>query len=271
MPADSTAPIAAPVPADEAPATSPRTLLERVSFGVRAGAAVAGTGVAFGVCAAGLAMRLPREGVVVRSARLWARLVCAPLGIRLRVHGRERLSAHRPCVIVANHQSALDVAFMAGIFPRGTVILAKEEVRAMPIVGRIYRATGNLFVERERPRNAHRALQQAEAAVRAGSSLWIFPEGTWGPEPGRLLPFKAGAFRLAVATGAPVVPVVIAPLKPRVDLEGGRIRRTVVHAQVLEPIPTAGMTDTDVQALLATTQQRMQAELDRLADGPLRV
>jgi len=133
------------------------------------------------------------------------------------------------------------------------------------VVGRIYRATGNLFVERERPRSAHRALQEAEAAVRAGSSLWIFPEGTWGTVPGRLLPFKAGAFRLAVATGAPVVPVVIAPLKPHVDLEGGRIRRTAVHVQVLEPIPTAGLTEADVQPLLASTQARMQAELDRLA------
>jgi lysophosphatidate acyltransferase len=263
MPAESTASIETAAP--ETTAAPPRTLLERVSFGARAGAAVASTGVAFGVCAAGLAMRLPREGVVVRSARLWSRLVCGAVGVRLRVHGRERLTAHRPCILVANHQSALDIIFMSGLFPRGTVILAKEEVRAMPVVGRIYRATGNLFVERERPRSAHRSLQQAEAAVRAGSSLWIFPEGTWGTQPGRLLPFKAGAFRLAVATRAPLVPVVIAPLKPRVDLEGGRIRRTTVDVQVLDPIPTDGLTDDDVQPLLASTQARMQAELDRLA------
>jgi 1-acyl-sn-glycerol-3-phosphate acyltransferase len=248
------------------PADAPaRSLPERVAFGIRAGTAVAGTGLAFGLCAAGLALRLPREGVIVRSARLWSRLVCGPLGIGLRVKGRERLHAHRPCVIVANHQSTLDVVFMAALFPPGTVIVGKDEIRGMPVVGRIYRATGNLFVDRSSPRSAHRTMQAAEAAVRDGRSLWIFPEGTWGSVPGRMLPFKSGAFRIAVATGAPVVPVVVSPLKPRVDLEGGRVLPSTLHVHVLEPIATAGMGEDDVQPLMRQAHARMQAEMDRLA------
>jgi 1-acyl-sn-glycerol-3-phosphate acyltransferase len=240
-------------------------LVERVTYPVRIAAALTGAAAAFGVCAAGLALRLPREPLILRSSRLLSRLVCAPLGLRLRVRGRERLRAHRPCVIVANHQSMLDVPVLAALFPPGTVIVAKDEIRGIPVVGRMYRATGNLFVDRSRPRSAHRTMRAAEDALRAGKSVWIFPEGTWGTEPGRMLGFKTGAFRLAAATGAPIVPVVVAPLKPAVDLEGGRIRPSTIRIRVLPPIPTAGLGEDDVVPLLRETRRRMETALRRLA------
>jgi 1-acyl-sn-glycerol-3-phosphate acyltransferase len=240
-------------------------LVERATFPFRAAAAVAGATAAFGICAAGLALRLPREPLVRRCSYLLSRMVCAPLGLRVRVRGRERLKAHRPCVIVANHQSMLDIPVLARLFPAGTVIVGKDEIRHMPIVGRLYRATGNLFIDRSRPRSAHRTMQAAEQAVREGRSIWIFPEGTWGTEPGRMLPFKTGAFRLAVATGAPIVPVVVAPLKPGVDLEGGRVRPSTIRIRVLRPIPTAGLGEADVVPLLRETRHHMDAALRRLA------
>jgi 1-acyl-sn-glycerol-3-phosphate acyltransferase len=79
-----------------------------------------------------------------------------------------------------------------------------------------------------------------------------------------MLAFKSGAFRLAVRTGAPIVPVVVAPLKPRVDLEGGRVRPSTIPIRVLPPIPTAGMTEDDVLPLLRHTRHRMDAALRRL-------
>src|SRR5690606_14985900 len=97
-----------------------------------------------------------------------------------------------------------------------TVIIAKKEVRRYPVLGWLYAVTGNALIDRSNTRSAIRTLRRLERRMlRQGISVWIFPEGTWGREPGRLLPFKQGAFRMAISTGVPLVPVVVSPLSPK--------------------------------------------------------
>lgn len=199
-------------------------------------------------------------------ARRLARWMDAALCVRVRVTGQEHLRRVRPCIYISNHQNLLDVPVLGRIYPEDTVVIGKEALRRIPLFGWLFQVTGNVFIDRSNRNQAVGRLKNAEAAIRErGVSVWIFPEGTRGPGTGTLLPFKKGAFYMAVATGVPLVPVVVAPLRPLWDLRRGRIRSGEVEVQVLEPISTDNLTIDQVPTLIADTHRRMQGALTRLA------
>ncbi len=188
------------------------------------------------------------------------------LGIDLRVLDEHNLDDHRPCVFVGNHQSMLDVAIYARCFKRGSVVIAKKEVGSVPFFGWIYRRSGNLLIDRSHTASAVGQLKAAEAEmIRRKAAIWILPEGTRGGVPGKLLPFKKGAFQMALHTGVPIIPVVVSPLKPGLDLSARRLTRTRVDARALDPIPTAGLTEDDLPMLMERTRRVMAEELHRMA------
>lgn len=206
--------------------------------------------------------RRDRSRVAADYAHLLGRLQRRVLGIRLEIHHRERLDAHRPAIILANHQSVLDVPILAELFDAGQVVIAKKELKNIPFFGWLYTVTGNILLDRGNREQAVESLRSAEEEIRRRKvAVWIFPEGTRGKEPGRLLPFKKGAFHMALHTGAPLIPVVVAPLAPELDLKRHRLRPRTVEIRVLEPIPTAGLTDDEVPALINEARHRMGAAL----------
>lgn len=211
-------------------------------------------------------VRRDKSRVAVDYAHLLARLQQPPLGIRVRVHGGENLHAHRPCIFICNHQSVLDVPILAQVFAPGSVVIAKKELKKIPFFGWLYVVTGNILIDRADNRSAVGRLKEVEEAIlRRKVAVWIFPEGTRGREPGRLLPFKKGAFHMAVATGAPLVPVVVSPLAPSLDIPRRRLRPTTVDVRVLDPIPTAGLREEDVIPLMHRARGRMAAALAEMA------
>jgi 1-acyl-sn-glycerol-3-phosphate acyltransferase len=193
------------------------------------------------------------------------RLMRPPLGLQVRVTGRHHLMTQRPCIYIANHQSAYDAPVLAELYSPDTVIIGKKELRYIPFFGWLYIRTGNILIDRSNTSRAVGRLREAEAAIRdRGVSVWIFPEGTRGKVSGTLLPFKKGAFYMAIATGVPLVPIVVGPVTQVFDL-GRRIARPgTVAVRVLDPIPTLGLNEDDVEALIATTRTRMQSALDDL-------
>lgn len=210
--------------------------------------------------------RRDRSRVAYDYATLLSRLQQPALGVRVRITGEERLEAHRPCIFIANHQSVLDVPILARAFRPGSVVIAKKELRKIPFFGWLYVVTGNILIDRRDNRGAVGRLREVEEAIlRRKVAVWIFPEGTRGGEPGRLLPFKKGAFYMAVATGAPLVPVVASPYKPRMDIPARRLEPGDVEIRVLEPIPTAGLRDGDVLPLMGEARRRMAAALAEMA------
>jgi 1-acyl-sn-glycerol-3-phosphate acyltransferase len=222
-------------------------------------------------------VRRDRSHVAANYARVLARLMQPPLGMRVTIRNEAGLYAARPCVFICNHQSALDVPILAACFRTGSVIVAKREVGRIPFFGWIYRVTGNLLIDRADTEQAVGRLKVAEEAVRGRkTAVWIFPEGTRGPGDGRLLPFKKGAFRVAVETGAPLVPVVVSPLKPSFDVGARHLRPGGVIVTVLDPIPTEGVDEEGMVPLMETAHAQMEAalhatgvELGRLpAGGP---
>ena len=177
--------------------------------------------------------------------RVFCRGVVRMMGWRIAVEYGERLEQCRPCVIVANHQSFLDVVTFGSIFPKRTVSAGKREIGRIPVFGWFYRLSGNLIIDRADARSAKHSLESAARAVREERlSVWFMPEGHRNP--GRqLLPFKSGAFRLALSAGVPILPV-----------------------RVLEPVPTEGLTARDLPDLVARVRARMQEALDELG-GPV--
>ena len=198
-------------------------------------------------------------------AHLMGRLTCAGIGVRVRARHRERMHLHHPCVYVANHQSYADYPIMANVFPSSAVVMARQ-VGDLPLLGWLFRDTGNIVVDRDVPLRAAAALDDAERAIRERDvSVWIFPEGTRGEVAGRLGPFRRGAFRLAIVTGVPIVPVVASPLKPHIDLKARRLDPHEVELRVLEPVPVAGLAEDDEERLRAHVRTLMQAALDDMA------
>lgn len=198
-------------------------------------------------------------------ARAMSRLTCPPLGISVHVAGREHLNHELPCIYVANHQSYVDYPVAGAIFPGSAVVFARQ-VGEMPILGWLFHDTGNISVDRDNPTKATAALSLAESAIREKrQSVWIFPEGTRGSQPAKLGPFKRGAFRLAIATGAPIVPVVISPLKPNTDLRARRLRRHRVVIQVLAPVAAQSLGGANETQLRDHVHRLMQSALDNQA------
>ena len=122
------------------------------------------------------------------------------------------LGTTRPAIFVGNHQTALDVLMLGTMFPKHCSITAKRSLRSYPILGWFMGLSGAIFIDRTNRQDARAAMSSAANAIqKLRQSVFMFPEGTRsGAQEPLLLPFKKGAFHLAVQAGAPVVPVVIA-------------------------------------------------------------
>jgi 1-acyl-sn-glycerol-3-phosphate acyltransferase len=244
------------------PNADPRPLL----FFPRLALAVLGffAASAYGV---GLALiRRDRSRVAYDTARMLVRLMRPPLGFRTRVVGRENLEARRPCIYLSNHQSAYDVPVLAELYPVNTVVIGKKELSRIPFFGWVFRVTGNILIDRRHNPSAVGRLKEVEEAIRErGVSVWIFPEGTRGKVPGKLLPFKKGAFYMAAAASVPIVPIVVEPLRPYFDAERHHLCAGEIEVRVLAPIEPGPSGEAGVEALMARVHNRMQEALSEMA------
>lgn len=184
-----------------------------------------------------------------RLERRWARWVARGTGIEVETHGLEHLDGGGPFVLMANHQSHVDIVALFNALPMVPGFLAKAELRRIPVFGRAMVAGGHVFVERGEHARAVAAIDEAAASIRAGATIVIFPEGTRSRRR-EVMPFKKGGFHLAMLAGVPIVPIGLrgtADILPKHDLAllPGRCE---VH--VGEPIPPAGH---DLDALVERT------------------
>ena len=160
------------------------------------------------------------------------------LGVRTRVQNRERLAESRPAIYVTNHTSTLDVFIGMWLCPMGGCGIAKKEIARIPFFGWAYRLSGHLLIDRGDREGAIAALQAtAEVVRRHRLSIWIWPEGTRSRD-GRLLSFRKGFAHLAIATGLPVVPVVLHGAHERLPDRSFRLIPGALEVGVMEPIDT---------------------------------
>ncbi len=144
-----------------------------------------------------------------RCIRFWARGNLFICGVKVDVRGREQLDPGQAYVFIANHQSMFDiVAIMVSLDAFQLRWVAKHELRKVPLFGLCMTSTHQVLVDRQSRTQAVATIRKVRALLQAGISVLFFPEGTRSQD-GRLLPFKPGAFAVAVETDRPVVPVTI--------------------------------------------------------------
>jgi putative phosphoserine phosphatase/1-acylglycerol-3-phosphate O-acyltransferase len=171
------------------------------------------------------------------AATTWGELGTALAGIHVTVEGEEHLWSKRPAVFIFNHQSGVDPLLICKLLRRDFVSISKQEVRGIPVLGQLFELAGTIFIDRFNHAEAIKALEPAIEALGRGLSIAIAPEGTrsLGPRVGR---FKKGAFRMAMAGGVPIVPIVIHNSIDALPKHGVIIRPASVTVTVLPPVPT---------------------------------
>lgn len=185
------------------------------------------------------------------------------LGLRTVLDTTTMLAHANPFVIVANHQSNYDLFVLGCAVPRRTVTIGKTSLKWMPLFGQIYWLAGNVLINRGNAAKAKAAmLKTTEVMQSEDTSIWVFAEGTrnLGRE---LLPFKKGAFQMAISAGVPIMPLCTSSYKRTMRLN--RWRAGAVKIRSLAPIPTVGLTQENLPALMQQCHRQMQAciaELD---------
>lgn len=188
----------------------------------------------------------PRTRQVTPVMRLWAHLFLLTTGTRVTVEGLDRLDPRASYVFTGNHISNIDIPVMVGRLPVSVRFLAKKELFAVPVLGGAMQAIHIVRTDRKAGPMAHREInEQVGRVITAGLSLVIYPEGTRSRD-AELMPFKKGAFRIAIDNGMPIVPVTIIGServwKPGSKLIRGGPVRLVIH----KPVSTSGLTQNDI-------------------------
>ncbi len=207
-----------------------------------------------------LSLLLPGVPVFIRVARVWSWLILRSSGIRLVVTRSPAYDPSRPSIYMSNHQSLFDVPSLTLAIRADLKFVTKRELLFIPIFGWSLWCAGFLFIDRKRRDRAVRSLARGSRKLRAGASILAFPEGTRSPT-GELLPFKKGAFVLALEAGAPVVPVSISGGTSVLTKGSLRIRPGVVRIVIGAPIETAGMNLDDRDRLMVLVRDRITAAL----------
>lgn len=220
------------------------------------------------------ALVLVLASVFVRGARLYwfatgwnrmviwgARVIC---GIEHRVQGWQHVeaahAAGQPLVICPKHQSAWETFFVSVSMPRPLSYVFKRELLLIPFFGWSLARLDMVHIDRSRRTEAARKIaQQGRKLLGLGNWIILFPEGTRAPR-GQHLPYKLGAARLAVDTGAAVLPMAVTSGRcwPRV---GWMLKPGVIDVSVGAPIPVAGRTP---QQVMAEVEGWIEAEMRRL-------
>lgn len=197
---------------------------------------------------------------------LWSRpllkwIVGAPLDLDVHPDAQALADRQQGVVLVANHTSLLDINAAFAASPTPIVFLSKASVRKVPLLGKLNELAGTVFVERGNRASSEKAVQQLTETLRQGRSVLVFPEGTRSKD-GQLQPFKKGAFHLAKAAGAPIVPMHISGTWDRLSPDAWLIGpstapvRVSIGAPLSEKDETPGDTMARAEHAVAALGQR---------------
>ena len=169
----------------------------------------------------------------------------------------------RPFVVVSNHESFTDILLISHL-PWEMKWLSKAELFRIPIMGWMMWLAGDIPVKRGFGPSALEAMDRCRQALGNRVSVMIFPEGTRS-KTSELLPFKDGAFRLAIEAGVPILPLAVSGTATALRKHDWRFGRSDAEVRVLEPVETAGLSLNDIPELKARVRQTIVEARDALA------
>tara|TARA_B110000014_G_C20074474_1_gene560739 strand:- start:451 stop:1191 length:741 start_codon:yes stop_codon:yes gene_type:complete len=164
-------------------------------------------------CMALMLLALPFRSLRVRIGNLCGKIIgpviARIIGAKVVNPDAEKLNNSTPAIFVTNHSSALDVFISMGLCPYGGCGVGKKEILRIPFFGQAYWLAGHLLIDRGNNSKAVASMSKLSNFVKTKDlSIWIWPEGTRSVD-GKLIAFKKGFVHLALATGLPIVPVVL--------------------------------------------------------------
>jgi 1-acyl-sn-glycerol-3-phosphate acyltransferase len=189
--------------------------------------------------------------LAMKLKRFWAHLLLFDVGIFYSIEHQRPLDPNTSYVFTPNHSSYLDIVVSYVALPNYFHFIGKAELKKVPLF-KIFFKDMDITVDRKSIRDSHRAMTRAASDLKEGTSIVIFPEGTIpesAPVMGR---FKNGPFKLAIDNQVPVVPVAyLTNWRILPDRKGPRSggRPSLAKIKILEPIPTIGMTENDIEGL----------------------
>src|SRR5918992_1857735 len=181
---------------------------------------------------------------------------------RFRYSGAIPKDPRRPYVVVSNHESFADILLISHL-PWEMKWLSKAELFRIPVMGWLMHLAGDVPVKRGFGPSAVEAIARCREILSRKVSVMIFPEGTRSLTR-ELLPFKDGAFRLAIDAGVPILPLALHGTATALRKHDWRIGRSTGVVEVLDPVETAGLTPADVPALKQKVRTVIIGGRDRL-------
>jgi 1-acyl-sn-glycerol-3-phosphate acyltransferase len=196
--------------------------------------------------------------------RLWGQLFFPICFIPTDFEYRSTIDWKATYVFCANHGSYLDIAVMGMLIPNFYAFIGKEAITKVPLFGYMFRKL-HIAVNRESKVSSYQTILRSTEMLEKGRSIMIFPEG--GIRSKNLpfmIPFKDGAFKMAIEKQVPIVPITF-PYNWLILPDNSKLlfTRHVLKAVVHEPIPTIGLTMNDMETLKQQTYDVIDTELKR--------
>lgn len=220
--------------------------------------------VAAGAVGIGLLTGNRRRGVNFFTSN-FSQLLLATSGVHLNVVGKENLTAQRPAVFIFNHRNQVDPVIAGALVRDNWVGVGKKELQNDPIMGTLGKVLDGVFIDRDDPASAVETLHTVEERAKNGLSIVIAPEGT-RLDTTEVGPFKKGPFRIAMAAGIPIVPIVIRNAEIVASRNSTTINPGTVDIAVFPPIP---VDDWTLDTLPDRIAEVRQLYLDTLKDWPV--
>jgi len=191
----------------------------------------------------------------------WSNFVINTAGLNLTVMGKENIP-DGSCLFVGNHQSDFDIPVILSNMKIITGAVAKKEMEKIPILSYWMRQIHCVFMDRENPREALKAISQGVENLKNGYSMFIFPEGTRSKS-NKMGEFKKGSMRLAIKAGVPIVPVTLFDTYKVMEGNNGKIKKANAKLIIDKPIYLDGMSKEEKANISEVVQNIIQSNLNR--------
>lgn len=200
-------------------------------------------------------------------AQVWCRMIAKTAGAKIKIEGLSNIPHDQAFVIVANHQSYLDIPAIWGYIPVQFRIMAKRTLFYIPFMGWFLWRAGHIPVDRDNARAALASVNKAVEKLHAGCSLVIFPEGHRSRD-GQLQEFKPGGFKIALKAKVPVIPVTIIGASRVLKRDSLVFHPGDVRVLIDAPIQTTDYNSKTVPELVERAQKIISLRLGGEGNAP---
>ncbi|MCG8687642.1 MAG: 1-acylglycerol-3-phosphate O-acyltransferase [Desulfobacterales bacterium] len=190
----------------------------------------------------------------------WSRLSCAFGPVMVKLHGKKNYSRFKSYVVVANHQSMVDIPVIHGFIGLKIKWVMKQELRQIPVFGAACTQLGCIYVDRSNHEAAVKSIEAAKKKMSKKASVLFFAEGTRTRD-GSVMPFKKGAFIFAMATGTPILPVTIKNSMEILPSDTMDLTPGTVDVIVHRPVHISPHHKENLDALIEQTRQTIASAI----------